>query len=167
MSWRLLCLTTRPVRRRLLFTLFGNSTLAHLRSLSLSVAYSHTQTTVEMAVATMTPNRMRYDTPFSTSLSQSNSYSRETVSMADSLPSIKFGFEELRDRMALFTARFDDFIERGRKRVLEERNQFRLNVAEVQGQFTTDGLFVSELLTFAKSRNELANVISKTSRTSL
>ena len=54
-------------------------------------------------------------------------------SMADSLPNINFGFDELRERMAKFTDRFDDFIARGRKRVLEERNQFRINVAELQG----------------------------------
>jgi len=54
-------------------------------------------------------------------------------SLADTLPSINFGFDELRDRMAKFTARFDAFIEQGRKRVLEERNQFRMNVAELQG----------------------------------
>lgn len=54
-------------------------------------------------------------------------------SVADSLPSIDFGFDELRDRMAKFTARFDEFIERGRKRVLEERNQFAVTVAELQG----------------------------------
>jgi hypothetical protein len=53
--------------------------------------------------------------------------------MADSLPSINFGFEELKDRMNKFTVKFDDFIEKGRKRVLEERNQFRMNVAECQG----------------------------------
>ncbi len=53
--------------------------------------------------------------------------------MADSLPSINFGFEELRERMARFTAKFDDFIEIGRKRVLEERNQFRMNVTELHG----------------------------------
>lgn len=52
--------------------------------------------------------------------------------MADTLPSIDFGFDELRDRMAKFTAKFDAFIEQGRKRVLEERNQFRMNVAELQ-----------------------------------
>jgi kinetochore protein Spc25 len=56
-------------------------------------------------------------------------------SMADSLPSINFGFDELRDRMAKFTVKFDNFIEQGRKRVLEERNQFRMNVAELQGKF--------------------------------
>lgn len=53
--------------------------------------------------------------------------------MADSLPDINFGFDDLRDRMAKFTAKFDTFIEQGRKRVLEERNQFRMNVAELQG----------------------------------
>jgi kinetochore protein Spc25, fungi type len=54
-------------------------------------------------------------------------------SLADTLPNINFGFDELRDRMAKFTAKFDAFIEQGRKRVLEERNQFRMNVAELQG----------------------------------
>ena len=54
--------------------------------------------------------------------------------MADTLPSIDFGFNELRERMAQFTMRFDEFIERGRKRVLEERNAFRMNVAELEGE---------------------------------
>lgn len=54
-------------------------------------------------------------------------------SMADTLPSINFGFEQLRDRMAKFTVKFDAFIEEGRKRVLEERNQFRMSLAELQG----------------------------------
>lgn len=35
--------------------------------------------------------------------------------------------------MAQFTVRFDEFIERGRKRVLEERNAFRMNVADLGG----------------------------------
>ena len=55
------------------------------------------------------------------------------ASMADTLPNINFGFDDLRDRMAKFTARFDQFIAEGRKRVLEERNQFRSQVAELQG----------------------------------
>ena len=54
--------------------------------------------------------------------------------MADTLPSINFGFDDLRNRMIQFTNRFDDFIEKGRKRVLEERNQFRINVAELHGK---------------------------------
>ncbi|KAG6122315.1 kinetochore-associated Ndc80 complex subunit spc25 [Claviceps sp. LM454 group G7] len=53
-------------------------------------------------------------------------------SVADTLPSVNFGFDDLRDRMAKFTAKFDAFIEQGRKRVLEERNQFRMNIAEAQ-----------------------------------
>lgn len=62
--------------------------------------------------------------------------SAEAPSMADSLPSVDFGFEDLRDRMARFTVRFDEFIEKGRKRVLEERNQFRINLAELRGMFS-------------------------------
>ncbi len=75
---------------------------------------------------------------FEPSLSMSHirqpTMSTAAPSMADTLPSINFGFDELRDRMAKFTARFDAFIEQGRKRVLEERNQFRMNVAELQGR---------------------------------
>ena len=59
--------------------------------------------------------------------------SADAPSMADSLPSVDFGFYGLRNRMAEFSAKFDASIERGRKRVLEERNQFRINLAELQG----------------------------------
>ncbi|KAL9006085.1 MAG: hypothetical protein Q9188_001158 [Gyalolechia gomerana] len=52
--------------------------------------------------------------------------------MADSLPNINFGFDDLRDRMARFTEKFDKFIDAGRKRVLEERNHFHMNVAQLQ-----------------------------------
>ena len=75
-------------------------------------------------------------TLFEPSLSTSTmrqSLSATTTSAADSLPNINFGFDELRDRMARFTNRFDNFIAEGRKRVLEERNHFRLNVAELHG----------------------------------
>ncbi|KAL5400067.1 kinetochore-associated Ndc80 complex subunit spc25 [Paraphaeosphaeria minitans] len=72
-------------------------------------------------------------TTFEPSLSASmRASSHDAPSMADQLPSINFGFEDLRSRMNQFTARFDDFIEKGRRRVLEERNQFRMNVAEIQ-----------------------------------
>lgn len=53
--------------------------------------------------------------------------------MADTLPNIDFGFDDLRDRMARFTDQFDEFIAQGRKHVLEERNQFRINIAEIHG----------------------------------
>jgi hypothetical protein len=78
------------------------------------------------------PAYLRMASVFEPSLSTSRALG---PSPADSLPSINFGFDDLRDRMAKFTAKFDAFIEQGRKRVLEERNQFRISVAEVQGQF--------------------------------
>ena len=64
-------------------------------------------------------------------------YGASAPSMADSLPSIDFGFNDLRERMAQFTVRFDEFIERGRKRVLEERNAFRMNIADLEGKHYT------------------------------
>lgn len=76
-----------------------------------------------------------FEPSFSTSLSRQNPMMTAAPSMADQLPSINFGFDDLRDRMAKFTAKFDAFIEQGRKRVLEERNQFRMNVAELQGRY--------------------------------
>lgn len=62
-----------------------------------------------------------------------------SMGAAETLPSIDFGFDDLRDRMNKFTARFDAFIEQGRKRLLEERNQFRMNVAELQGKLSPLG----------------------------
>lgn len=79
-----------------------------------------------MAMATFEPS-------LSTSGMRPPLTSADAPSMADSLPNINFGFDELRSRMTQFTVKFDAFIERGRKRVLEERNQFRMNVAELHG----------------------------------
>ena len=60
--------------------------------------------------------------------------SSSAPSVADTLPSLSnFGFDDLRSRMARFTTRFDDFIEQERLRVLEERNLFRMSVAEING----------------------------------
>lgn len=75
-----------------------------------------------------------FEPSLSTSIMRPPLTSVHAPSMADSLPDINFGFDELRDRMAKFTAKFDTFIELGRKRVLEERNQFRMNVTELKGQ---------------------------------
>ncbi|KAL2423327.1 putative kinetochore protein SPC25 [Exophiala dermatitidis] len=47
------------------------------------------------------------------------------------LPVVDFKFDDLRKRMAEFTVKFDAFIERGRKRVLEERNEFRARLGEL------------------------------------
>ena len=86
-----------------------------------------------MATLTMTPSR------FGNSFSggERAQYGANAPSMADTLPSIDFGFNDLRDRMAQFTVRFDEFIERGRKRVLEERNAFRMNVADLEGKHSS------------------------------
>jgi hypothetical protein len=51
------------------------------------------------------------------------------------LPRVDFNFEDLRQRMTAFTAKFDAFIEKGRKRVLEERNEFRGRLGELSGTF--------------------------------
>lgn len=83
---------------------------------------------------------MSFEPSLSTSGMRPPLSSADAPSMADQLPSINFGFEDLRSRMAQFTAKFDSFIERGRKQVLEERNQFRVNLAELQGVFD-HGLF--------------------------
>lgn len=74
-----------------------------------------------------------FESSLSASIMRAPYSTSEAPSMADTLPSINFGFDELRDRMAKFTAKFDTFIEQGRKRVLEERNQFRMNVTELKG----------------------------------
>jgi kinetochore protein Spc25, fungi type len=69
------------------------------------------------------------DLPHSMSAMRTSHLSEKTIT----LPSVNFGFEDLRDRMHKFTVRFDAFIEKERKRVLDERNQFRMNVTELQG----------------------------------
>lgn len=78
--------------------------------------------------------------------------------MADQLPSINFGFDDLRSRMNQFTTRFDAFIENGRRRVLEERNQFRMNVAELHGKHTLllywKVFCVTHMLTTTQRTNE-------------
>ncbi|CAK1355264.1 unnamed protein product [Cercospora beticola] len=82
-----------------------------------------------MSTVTMTPSR------FGSSISgRQQDYGVAGPSMADTLPTVDFNFEELRQRMAQFTQRFDEFIERGRKRVLEEKNAFRMNVADLEDQ---------------------------------
>lgn len=82
-----------------------------------------------MAALLMTPSRN-----FANSVNNAPApYSSNVPSMADTLPTVDFGFNDLRERMAQFTVRFDEFIERGRKRVLEERNAFRINLAEISG----------------------------------
>jgi kinetochore protein Spc25 len=87
-----------------------------------------------MAAVMNTPSHARFDASFGASGLRGPYLTPDPPSMVDQLPSIKFGFDDLRDRMARFTQRFDDFIDQGRKRVLEERNHFRINMSEIQGR---------------------------------
>lgn len=70
--------------------------------------------------------------------SQSHPNATQTFSYSDSpltqLPSIDFNFDDLRRRMNDFSTKFDAYIERGRKRVLEERNEFRARLSELNGK---------------------------------
>jgi hypothetical protein len=87
-----------------------------------------------MATVMNTPSHARFDASFGAGGLRGPYLTPDPPSMVDQLPSIKFGFDDLRDRMARFTQRFDLFIDQGRKRVLEERNHFRINMSEIQGQ---------------------------------
>lgn len=63
-----------------------------------------------------------------------SSYSYETSSLTQ-LPNVNIPFEDLRKRMNDFTLRFDAFLEQGRKRVLNEHNEFKAKLSELQGMF--------------------------------
>lgn len=76
-----------------------------------------------------------FDSSLSTSGVRPPLSSADAPSMADQLPSINFGLEDLRTRMAQFTTSFDAFIEKGRKQLLEERNRFHVTQAELQGTY--------------------------------
>ncbi|KAF8477522.1 chromosome segregation protein Spc25-domain-containing protein [Kalaharituber pfeilii] len=52
------------------------------------------------------------------------------VPLSMQLPVVNFGFDELREQMNRFTMRFDEFIEKGRKRLLLEKNEFARTMAE-------------------------------------
>ena len=88
------------------------------------------------AITSFTPTH-----PFSTSTS-----SRAAIPLSPQsnpltqLPNVDFGFDDLRQRMSAFSVKFDAFIERGRKRVLEERNEFRERLGELAGMLAFDSL---------------------------
>ncbi|SMQ46359.1 unnamed protein product [Zymoseptoria tritici ST99CH_3D7] len=103
--------------------------------------------------ATLTPRRF--------GMSQSGApptYATNSTSMADTLPTIDFNFNDLRERMQQFTVRFDDFIERGRKKVLEERNAFRMNIADQADQQRQRKQAITELESKSSSH---AHIIAK------
>lgn len=85
-------------------------------------------------MGTMTILPPTLDTTLNISTLRAPLASSHAPSMADTLPTtIDFGFDGLRSHMAAFTQRFDEFIERGRRRVLEERNAYRGRAGEMSG----------------------------------
>lgn len=147
------CGTSRPHSNRQTNDLFTSPTRSTSTSTCLSSIPTRSNRPREhrdsssrnrnMSTITMTPSR------FSSSLSGRHAdaadYGAGAPSMADQLPTIDFNFDELRQRMAQFTQRFDEFIERGRKKVLEEKNAFRMNVADLEGR-QYRGLYTELLL---------------------
>ncbi|KAJ6264333.1 hypothetical protein Dda_0478 [Drechslerella dactyloides] len=51
--------------------------------------------------------------------------------IAAQLPSVNFGFDELKERMSKFTLAFDDFIEKRREKALDTRTNFARDVADL------------------------------------
>lgn len=80
--------------------------------------------------------------------------SANAPSMADSLPRINSEFEDLRNRMAQFTTKFDAAIERRRKQVREDRDQFHVKLTELQGMkmshFVLPLIYLALILTIGK-----------------
>lgn len=93
-------------------------------------------TLFKMATLTMSSSHAGPDA-FSHSMRHtSHSTTAPHSATADTLPSIDFGFDNLRRDMSQFRLQFDDFIERGRRRVLAERSQFQAKIADIQSMFT-------------------------------
>ncbi|KAF3907263.1 hypothetical protein ABW20_dc0107268 [Dactylellina cionopaga] len=51
--------------------------------------------------------------------------------IAAQLPTVSFGFDELKERMAKFTMAFDDFIEKRREKSLEARTNYARDLADL------------------------------------
>jgi hypothetical protein len=79
---------------------------------------------------------------FSTSISSLRASQSQSAPMSylesplTQLPTVDIPFDDLRRRMSEFAVKFDAFIERGRKRVLEERNEYKARMSELGGEQT-------------------------------
>lgn len=114
------------------------SSLPHLsrRSNLLATIYIEPYKLIDNMASTMSGTSFTSSTSFRASQSHPPSYSY-TDNPLTQLPSVDFNFEDLRQRMAAFTVKFDAFIEKGRKRVLEERNEFRGRLGELGGMYAS------------------------------
>ncbi|KAJ9609576.1 kinetochore-associated Ndc80 complex subunit spc25 [Cladophialophora chaetospira] len=71
------------------------------------------------------------------------------------LPTVDFNFDDLRKRMADFTVKFDAFIEQGRKRVLEERNEFRARLGELSEEKRSTSTQITSLQSTLSTHNQV------------
>ncbi|KIW09849.1 hypothetical protein PV08_11950 [Exophiala spinifera] len=74
------------------------------------------------------------------------------------LPAVDFNFDDLRKRMADFTLKFDAFIEQGRKRVLQERNEFRARLGELNEEQRSKS---TQIATLQSSLSNHSNVLAR------
>ncbi|KAK5217900.1 kinetochore-associated Ndc80 complex subunit spc25 [Exophiala xenobiotica] len=85
-----------------------------------------------------------------------------TMSYSDNpltqLPTVDFNFEDLRKRMTDFTLKFDAFIEQGRKRVLQERNEFRARLGELNEEQRSKN---TQITTLQSSLSNHSNVLAR------
>jgi hypothetical protein len=88
-----------------------------------------------MAATSIAAPNISASTSSSFRASQNSGLPPQSENALTQLPRVDFNFEDLRQRMSTFTAKFDAFIEKGRKRVLEERNGFRGRLGELSGMF--------------------------------
>ncbi|EXJ85227.1 hypothetical protein A1O3_05902 [Capronia epimyces CBS 606.96] len=95
---------------------------------------------------------------FRTSQSQSQA-PNAAMSYSDSpltqLPAVDFSFDDLRRRMTEFSVKFDAFIERGRKRVLEERNEFRARLGELHEEQRSSNTQIASLQSTLSTHNHV------------
>ncbi|EXJ85891.1 hypothetical protein A1O1_06260 [Capronia coronata CBS 617.96] len=71
------------------------------------------------------------------------------------LPTVDFNFDDLRKRMTEFSLKFDAFIERGRKRVLEERNEFRAHLGELHEEQRSANTQITSLQSTLSTHNHV------------
>ncbi|RMZ92037.1 hypothetical protein DV736_g706, partial [Chaetothyriales sp. CBS 134916] len=73
------------------------------------------------------------------------------------LPQVSIPFDDLRRRMAEFSVKFDSFIERARKRVLEERNEYKARISEVHEEQRSTSAQVASLRSALSAHRNLVS----------
>ncbi|KAI1629862.1 hypothetical protein EDD37DRAFT_617992 [Exophiala viscosa] len=108
--------------------------------------------------ATMHPSAFSISTSsFRASQSQNGTMSYSDNPLTQ-LPTVDFKFDDLRKRMADFTLKFDTFIEQERKRVLQERNEFRARVGEFHEEQRSK---TTQIATLQSSLSNHNNVLAR------